>query len=530
MQYNIFKVTNKELLMSEMCDNGYETNNKIINSGNYELKLYYRKKDNSLISWQNILNTFGVDITIDKDNLKGILIADNGIDVYAITYGMSSALVQKYCDPEYPMDIAKRVEVSKVKRKASKILNGSTNSLVRTLTNSDLIVVDKGESVVNLELIPDDKENLGKCIGIGKSVRINIDEPVESIESIINILSDINERTEKRPIPLFIKLKKDELVNEIWEYLNKNFCEKIEDSEFILEDMNILGSSIFFDDCFKTELSFKNKKEDIPFLNTIYVKEFIVKNNIDVNDIFKYLKIKYISDDGYSFSKSLKEVITFDFEYNNDKYVLYDGEIYYYNQDFLNNIIAGLNSIQIESYNVNDDFSPEWYQNYLRENKLADVKDKDKNGKKTTYREKAINDTLAKIYGYDNIDTNLVSICKGENFKIEIADLGKENDVVFAVKVGTPRDFCYAIDQSNLTVDTFISNSYETDEMIEKYKKVKKIGLWLYVTGKNKFYDDENNIDILSFDSIMFLNKLTEWANKVHSANMIPIIRMNYYK
>ena len=229
MQYNIFKVTNKELLMSEMCDNGYETNNKIINSGNYELKLYYRKKDNSLISWQNILNTFGVDITIDKDNLKGILIADNGIDVYAITYGMSSALVQKYCDSEYPMDIAKRVEVSKVKRKASKILNGSTNSLVRTLTNSDLIVVDKGESVVNLELIPDDKENLGKCIGIGKSVRINIDEPVESIESIINLLNDINERTEKRPIPLFIKLKKDELVNEIWEYLNKNFCEKIEE-------------------------------------------------------------------------------------------------------------------------------------------------------------------------------------------------------------------------------------------------------------------------------------------------------------
>lgn len=530
MQYNIYKIVNKELLINEMKEAHYITNEKIIKSGDYELKLYYCKKDSSKISWQNVLNKFDINIIVDKDSLKGILIADNNVDMYAITYGMSSSLVQKYCDSEFPMNIAKRVEVSKIKRKASKILNGSTNSLVRTLTNCDVIVSDKGESVVNLEIIPDEKENIGKCIGIGKSVRINAEGSVEHIDEIIKILNNISERPEKRPIPLFIKLKSEELIDEIWEFLNNEFTEKIEEPDFMIEDMNILGSSIFFDDCFQTELAFKNKKETVPFINTYYVKEFIEKYSIDTNNIYKYLKIKYISDEGFSFVKSFREVVTHDFEYKKNRYVLYDGEIYYYNKDFLNCIKEGLKNIKVEKYDSTYDFSHEWYERYLQENNLVDVRDKDKKDRKTTYREQALNNELSKRDNYDNLDRNLVSICKGENYKIEVADMAKENEILYAVKVGTPRDFCYAIDQSNLAVDTFLSNSFDTDEIINKYKSVKKIGLWLFVKGNTKFYDEHNNVDILSFGSIMFLNKLTEWSNKVLAANKIPVIKINYYK
>lgn len=529
MQYNIFKVEKKESLIEEMLEKGYYTNSKIIQSGDYELSLYYSKNENSTISWQKVLSIFGINITIDKDSLKGILIAENSKKMYAITYGMSSSLVQKYCDSDFPMDIAKRVEVSKVKRKASKILNGSTSSLVKTLANSNLIVVDRGESIVNLEIIPDEEEKLGKCIGIGKSVRINIDKEIDSIDEIISLLDEINTRSEKRPIPLFIKVKNEELITNIWEYLNDDFINKIVTSSFSLDEMNILGSSIFFDDSFIIELSFKNRKEEIPFLNTYYVKDFISKYNIEPSKVYDYLKIKYISDEGFSFVKSFKETITFDFQYNDDKYVVYDGDIYYYNNDFYNNIVDGIKNIRLEKYKEDDNMSHEWYEKYLKDNNLVDVKASEKNGKIVTYREKAINNELSIRYNYDNIDRNLVSICKEENYKIEIADLAKENDVLYAVKIGTPRDFCYAIDQLNLIVDTFISNSYETDELIEKYKNVEKIGLWLYVTGKNKFSDHDGNINILSFDSVMFLNKLVEWSNKVTSANYIPVIRINYY-
>ena len=90
--------------------------------------------------------------------------------------------------------------------------------------------------------------------------------------------------------------------------------------------------------------------------------------------------------------------------------------------------------------------------------------------------------------------------------------------------------FCYAIDQSNLTVDAFMSRTYDKDPLIEEYKKVKKIGLWLYIKGKKKIHNSNNQIDILQLDSIMFLNKLVDWANKVVSANYKPIVVINYYE
>lgn len=215
MQYNIFKINKKEKLLQEMQEKKYYTNNKTIKSGDFELTLYYNKIENTAISWHKVLSEFGINVQVDKESLKGIMLADNGDEMYAVTYGMSSSLVQKYCDSDFPMDIAKKINVSKVKRKAAKILNGSTNSLVKTLSNSNFIVVDKGESVVNLEPVPDDKENLGKCIGIGKSLRINSDKELECFYEIVNILNGISKREEQRPIPLLLKVKNDELVENI---------------------------------------------------------------------------------------------------------------------------------------------------------------------------------------------------------------------------------------------------------------------------------------------------------------------------
>lgn len=529
MQYNIYKIDKKQKLLDDIISKEYISNGNIITSGEFQMQLYYSKKETSTISWQKILNNFGVNVSIEKDSLKGILIASSNKETYAITYGMSSSLVQKYCDSEFPMEIAKRIEMSKVKRKASKILNGSTNGLVKTLTNSNVIVIDKGESVVNLEIIPSESENLGKVIGIGKSIRVNLDKDIEQFYEIISSLSNINSRNIKRPIPLLIKVKNEELITKIWEYLNNKFINNIENPEFSLNDMNILGSSIYFNDNFRLELNFKNNKEEIPILNTYYVNEFIMKYKINPKDVYDYLKIKYISEDNNYFIKSFKEIVTFDFQYEDDKYVVYDGDIYYYNDDFLNDIIEGLKYIEFKKYNKEDDKSNEWYHNYLVENEMVDVRDKNKEDKKAIYREQAINMFISSQYGLDNLDRDLVKICEGENYKIEIADLACD-EILYAVKVGTPRDFCYAIDQSNLVLDAFTANSNETDEIIKKYKNVKEIGLWLFTTGKNTFFDKDGNIDVLNFDSIMFLNKLVEWANKVISTNRRPVVKINYYK
>ena len=203
-----------------------------------------------------------------------------------------------------------------------------------------------------------------------------------------------------------------------------------------------------------------------------------------------------------------------------------------YNDDFYQNIKDGLELIDFVGYDMSNDKSSQWYEKYLKENNYVDIKETKENKENhiVTYREKAINDVLSKKYEYDNLDRDLVDINKGLNYKIEIADLGKKDNIIYAVKIGSPRDFCYAIDQSNLTVDAFMSRTYNKDPLIEEYKGVKKIGLWLYVKGKKKIHNSNNEIDILQLDSIMFLNKLVDWANKVVSANYKPVVIINYYE
>lgn len=477
------------------------------------------------------MNEFDIDVTIDRNSLKGILLVLNCDNCYAITYGMSSSLVQKYCDSDFAMNIAKKIKISKVKRKAGKFLNGSTNSLVKTLSNSNIIVVDKGESVVNLEIIPDENVGLGKCIGIGKSLKLNLSNDINDIENIFTAISQVEACPDERPIPLFVIIKDKDLILNIWDYLNISFANNIMNANFSIDEMNIIGSSIYFDDNFKLELCYRNNREEISLLNTDVVRNFIEKYQIKSEKILDYIKIRYTSDGDYSFSKSLKEVVTYDFEYKKVKYVIYDGNIYYYNDDFYNSIIEGISKINFENYNKEDDKTKKWYDEYLKRKNMVDVHDtkENKQNKKTTYREQAINNELSQKYELENLDRNLVDINKDLKYKIEIADLGKTNEILYAVKIGSPRDFCYAIDQSNLSVDALISRTYNKDEKIEEYKTVKKIGLWLYISSKKKIHNNKNEIQILELDSIMFLNKLVDWSNKVISAGFKPVVKINYY-
>lgn len=63
------------------------------------------------------------------------------------------------------------------------------------MPNSDIIVLDRGESVVNLEIIPDEVEQLGKKISIlVMSLKLNLDKSIDSISEILSIIKNIENR------------------------------------------------------------------------------------------------------------------------------------------------------------------------------------------------------------------------------------------------------------------------------------------------------------------------------------------------
>ena len=64
MQYNIFKVQNKNGLIDEMIKKGFEKIGNEIVSSNYKLNLFYRYDDDLKLTWNNILSIFGATIKI----------------------------------------------------------------------------------------------------------------------------------------------------------------------------------------------------------------------------------------------------------------------------------------------------------------------------------------------------------------------------------------------------------------------------------------------------------------------------------
>lgn len=140
--------------------------------------------------------------------------------------------------------------------------------------------------------------------------------------------------------------------------------------------MNIVGSSIYFDDNFKIELCYKKLKKEISLLTANEVENFIVEEHINDNELLEKIRIKYTPDGTGSFSKLLKETITYNFNYEDVEYVIYDGDIYYYNDDFYKEIKDALKQIVFRTYNSDDDKSLTWYNDYLRKNNYADIKSK----------------------------------------------------------------------------------------------------------------------------------------------------------
>ena len=110
MQYNIFKIKDKKNLLEAMQDKDYKKCGNDITSGDYKLNLYCKYEPNQKISWKSVFDAFGEDNIPNKSGVSSIVLCiKNNNDIFAITYGSSSFLAQKYCDREFGFDFANRI-------------------------------------------------------------------------------------------------------------------------------------------------------------------------------------------------------------------------------------------------------------------------------------------------------------------------------------------------------------------------------------------------------------------------------------
>lgn len=489
---------------------------------NYDLTFYFSDnvKGNE-IWWLKTYEEFLENKQKDKYNIfhYGLLLCRKTNDekiVFAISLGKSHFYLNKYIQNNFGIDLAVRMANEKTTLlKKSRFFAGvkrqEVSSYQKFINNS----YAAGESVEHIKLKADDTELWGsKNIIFADSVQLEIDKKPEELPKLLSTIEETLKNGD-----LTINLPKIESVSEnIQNILDSQLISQLKDSKHTsisIDEFNSNGVNISFR---TNDHSYvlRYLKADKKYISSIIhktldaqiLKDFLIKNpeikNID------NLKIQFKNEEKGSFTLSIKEVIDSVIVLNDENYFLKNGEWYRFNQTFREYLKKSIESIQLEEQiELNEADYIRWFTE--KTNKIA--KGEETNDK-ITYREYYFNEYLSKNKGYDLLDRELVEINslqeKLSDYKLEIADLYKDDEII-SLKISDDKlSLIYNIEQSKASIEAIKRNLIKFD------KNIKSAALW--------FVFEKDIKKITDFNSIQFLLAIESWKKNIESHGLTPKI------
>ena len=520
MQYNVFKIKDKKGLLETMQNKGYDKCGKEIRSGHYILNLYCKYEDNQKIGWESVFSAFEENNIPNKSGVTGIVLCNaNNSCIYAITYGTSSFIVQKYCDREFGFDFAKRIELDEMKRKSSITASSNRNSSITSYKNTRTILYETGENITSLSFTPLNKE-YGKRIDIGKSIKFNIDIPFIRISELLDKIQYVLDKDPINKIPLLTEVKNSDEITEYYERMYQGFRCELERykngsglesfSSVYLNEFTIIGCDFFFENNSEKLLKIGREEFSIELLNLEELFIISIEYKLDIQQLIEHAKIVYKNElNEVIFSEPFKKHINY--ELNDENVCFYDGIWYEYNNDYVKLVQDEVKTITVV-YKNDDNVSKSLIET-----------------QKGLYREDKINKLIVQKYSGILLDRECLLLkyeneFNHNNYKIEIADLIIDN-TYFSLKVGDSQSLSYCVDQSMLSANLINSNMVNLEKI--NNTEITNIGLWFYLNRKKIF--ESLPIDILKLNSIMLISKISIWSKQIKSMGKTPIIYISKY-
>lgn len=517
MRINLYKIEDIQGLKNHLGYN-YVKATSTRQIGDYEVCFYYKIDDEKEIKWINIFKEFEVDENPTQQGYRGVLLFSKMNNYYGIPFGYGGFLLQKFCVKEFGVSIGRKIKLRKLKRKGS-TQNKSVGRKGTAITyqNTKGLDIQPGEIITQLSFEPEEKERFGKRIDLGKSFKINKSIGLnEELTDLIDYISELeNDDVIINKIPYLIKVTDDEDIDELDKLMfHEIVASKENELDLSSNEMNVIGSSIYFEDQFTIALRYTGFSEKVVENLTISeILEYCSSNNIPVEDMIYNGKIVYRGDDDKSlFSDRIYNYLNFDI--NIKMAVLFEGKWYKYNEDFVDIIHRKLLRI-----------------NFVYEDKYNGLKSRANNsGINGLYTEDRINKYLELEYGMKNIDRNLYiidyeSALSDNKFRVELGDLIINDTEFCALKHGDYKSFTYCMEQSELAGEV-INRDLREVKSIYGVNFINTLSCW-FLLNRNIPIAEDGSVDILSINSIMFKRKLVQWFDKVTSLGFNSLARIN---
>lgn len=502
-------------------------------SKEYGFTLYLPKKENTVeLSWNWLLTLFDTNNITTKSRPKAILLVEEIIEdlTFAVTYGASYFLTDKYCDKDFGFNFARRIPFREVKTTTLTTPNSNRNKMVNTYINYNEIEFDSGESYAKLKAIADLPESFSlfkPTLEIGSSIKFTTDE--DSLERLANIIKfaveTIKNEKEKYKIPVFSKVNdaeyRDLLDNKMRTNIKSN-------SEIVVSELDVIGATEIFNHNDSEYIIKKGRKEKRIFsLNADVLKEFCVENSLVYSEVLLDINVQILVDGQTVSTKKVMDII--DYTDDEERCLLSNGKWYHFNDDYITYLESSIAELDAY-YNPKYDFSKQMVDDYIDlvfsiEKDNEEYKDKKDESIKSSlskkyYSERVFNLLMERDYGFKNYDRKYRWFGGHE---IEIMDLYKDNRM-FAVKIGnSSAKLCFAIDQS---INSMKMYKHKT---MSDLPEIDTVGIWLILDRKNHIEDEEGKPDINNLEMLMLKNRLDQWKKEVRLMGYKPIVYVNYF-
>ena len=413
---------------------------------------------------------------------------------FALSYGKCHFYLRQFCDHDFGTFIAKRIANEKdIRQKSSKKFAGRKKKEIKSYTKNSQLDIESGESVDYLQssIIKDQVINFGKSGKFGSSVLLSLDIEKDKLPSFFKDLVSATALSENFPLPRTTIIDNTTQSKKFEENLIKEIIGNSESTDFTSNSHELFGVDFVFSGHEKYKFSHHGNESDyLEELSIDALRQYVSEHSIPKDEIMA-IKVIVEKEDSKSYTKQIKDSL--DYIVDGHNVILSQGRWMEFNEDYVNQLNEYIDEVEIEP----------------TEESLVEIEKID---------EEKFNKSMVSL-GYANADKDFTKIKVGSGISIEAWDLQKD-DVVFAVKMGTPQKLGYVCDQSINTL-----------EIIKKKANVRKLEinfktycLWIVLDRAERISK------ISDIKSIIFKQKIESWARKCFEFGIVPKIKISYIK
>lgn len=513
------KTARKNELIEKLSSVGLKEQKSIV-SNDYTMTFYFSDSlEGNPIWWWNTYRDFFKDDIEEPLNYFyfALLIATKNESAvsYLVSLGKSHFYLNRYIERDFGIKVAIRMADEKsVLLKKSRYFNGTKRQEISSYEKFVRDNYEPGESVEHLKIKALDSDIWGdKSIVFADSIQMDIEKTPQQLSSIFDQIESTLAEDLVINLPKLETVSDEALLVQLDEILSRAVREG--NANLAIQEFEVFGIEF----CFR----FLNYNYQVYLLNDDRTRANIrdYSNTFEIHDVFDYMasidgdidvdkiRVRFLLDGKGKFTKSLKELLDFYVKTPDTTYFLKDGIWCSFNQVFMDYLTRSLSSIPLE---LKGPLSEEEYVSWATEKK-ARIERGEYVDNKLTYREYYFNEKMAREDGYVFMDREFELIKSIENkkdYKLEVADLYKEEELI-AVKISEDeKELIYNIEQSKDSITMLMEGSITTD------RSIKKAALW--------FVFEEDITRITEFNSIQFLLAVETWRRLITNYKLEPKI------